>query len=103
MTKSDIINEIVKETGIDKITVQKIVENLMGTVKESLAKDKNVYLRGFGSFIVRKRAQKTARNIAKNSTIIVPEHYATSFKPAKSFINKVKKSIDAKGPRARLK
>ena len=90
MTKSDIINEIVKETGIDTITVQKIVETLMGTVKESLAKDKNVYLRGFGSFIVKKRAQKTARNISKNTPIIVPEHYVPSFKPAKSFINKVK-------------
>jgi DNA-binding protein HU-beta len=90
MTKSDIINEIVKETGIDKVTVQRIVETLMGTVKESLAKDKNVYLRGFGSFIVKKRAQKTARNISKNTPIIVPEHYVPSFKPAKSFINKVK-------------
>ena len=90
MTKSDIINEIVKETGIDKITVQKIVETLMGTVKESLAKDKNVYLRGFGGFIVKKRAQKTARNISKNTPIIIPEHYVPSFKPAKSFINKVK-------------
>ncbi len=90
MTKSDIINEIVKETGIDKVTVQRIVETLMGTVKESLAKDKNVYLRGFGSFIVKKRAQKTARNISKNTTIIIPEHYVPSFKPAKSFINKVK-------------
>ncbi len=95
MTKSDIINEIVKETGIDKITVQKIVETLMVTVKESLAKDKNVYLRGFGGFIVKKRAQKTARNISKNTTIIIPAHYVPSFKPAKSFINKVKKSIDA--------
>ena len=95
MTKSDIINEIVKETGIDKITVQKIVENLMGTVKESLAKDKNVYLRGFGSFIVKKRAQKTARNISKNTTIIIPAHYVPSFKPAKSFINMVKKSVEA--------
>ena len=94
MTKSDIINKIVKETGIDKITVQKIVETLMGTVKESLAKDKNVYLRGFGSFIVKKRAQKTARNISKNTTIIIPEHYVPSFKPVKSFINKVKKSKD---------
>ena len=90
MTKSDIINEIVKETGIDKVTVQRIVETLMGTVKESLAKDKNVYLRGFGSFIVKKRAQKTARNISKNTPIIVPEHYVPFFKPAKSFINKVK-------------
>jgi DNA-binding protein HU-beta len=90
MTKSDIINEIVKETGIDKVTVQRIVETLMGTVKESLAKDKNVYLRGFGSFIVKKRARKTARNISKNTPIIVPEHYVPFFKPAKSFINKVK-------------
>jgi DNA-binding protein HU-beta len=94
MTKSDIINEIVKETGIDKITVQKIVETFMVTVKESLVKDKNVYLRGFGGFIVKKRAQKTARNISKNTTIIIPEHYVPSFKPAKSFIHKVKKSID---------
>lgn len=90
MTKSDIINEIVKETGIDKVTVQRIVETLIGTVKESLATDKNVYLRGFGSFIVKKRAQKTARNISKNTTIIIPEHYVPSFKPAKSFINMVK-------------
>jgi DNA-binding protein HU-beta len=103
MTKSDIINEIVKETGIDKTTVQKIVETLMVTVKESLVKDKNVYLRGFGGFIVKKRAQKTARNISKNTTIIIPEHYVPFFKPVKSFINKVKKSIDAKDPRARLK
>ena len=95
MTKSDIINEIVKETGIDKITVQKIVETLMVTVKESLAKDKNVYLRGFGGFIVKKRAQKTARNISKNTTIIIPAHYVPSFKPAKSFINMVKKSVEA--------
>ena len=95
MTKSDIINKIVKETGIDKVTVQRIVETLMGTVKDSLENDKNVYLRGFGSFIVKKRAQKTARNISKNTTIIIPEHYVPSFKPAKSFINKVKKSIDA--------
>ena len=90
MTKSDIINEIVKETGIDKVTVQRIVETLMGTVKNSLENDKDVYLRGFGSFIVKKRAQKTARNISKNTTVIIPEHYVPSFKPAKSFINKVK-------------
>ena len=101
ITKSDIINKIVKETGIDKVTVQRIVETLMGTVKDSLENDKNVYLRGFGGFIVKKRAQKTARNISKNSTIIVPEHYVPSFKPAQSFINKVKKSIDVKDPRAK--
>ncbi len=94
MTKNDIIYEIAKETGFDKVTVQRIVETLMSTVKDSLVKDKNVYLRGFGSFIVRKRAQKTARNITKNTTIIVPEQYVPFFKPAKSFINKVKKSIE---------
>ncbi len=90
MTKSDVVNEIAKETGIDKVTVRRIVETLMGTVRESLMKDKNVYLRGFGSFIVKKRAQKTARNISANTSIIVPEHYIPYFKPAKSFIDKVK-------------
>ena len=99
MTKSDIITEIVKKTGIDRITVQKIVETLMGAVKGSLVKDKNVYLRGFGSFIVKKRARKTARNISKNTTMIIPAHCVPSFKPAKSFINKVKESIDVKAPR----
>ncbi len=94
MTKSDIITAIVRETGIDKETVQRVVETLMGTVKESLIKNKNVYLRDFGSFIVKKRAQKTARNISANSTLIVPEHYIPYFKPSKSFINKVKKSIN---------
>ncbi len=94
MRKSDIVAVIAKETGIDNVTVQRIVETLMGTVKESLMKDKNVYLRGFGSFIVKKRAQKTARNISTNSTLIVPEHYIPYFKPSKSFINKVKKSIN---------
>ncbi len=94
MRKSDIVAVIAKETGIDNVTVQRIVETLMGTVKESLMKDKNVYLRGFGSFIVKKRAQKTARNITANSTLIVPEHYIPYFKPSKSFINKVKNSIN---------
>jgi len=91
MTKSDIISEIAKETGIDKITVGKIVESFMGTVKESLAREENVYLRGFGSFIIKKRARKIARNISKNTAIIVPEHFIPSFKPYKSFIDKVKK------------
>jgi DNA-binding protein HU-beta len=65
----------------------------METVKDSLVKDKNVYLRGFGSFIVKRRAKKTARNISKNTTIIIPEHFIPSFKPAKSFVNKVKNNV----------
>lgn len=93
MTKADIVNEISKDTGIEKITVQKTVEAFMEVVKESLTKEKNVYLRGFGSFIVKKRAQKTARNISKNTTIIIPEHFIPAFKPAKTFVNKVKTNI----------
>ena len=91
MTKNDIISEIAKETGIDKITVRKIVESFMGSVKESLVREENVYLRGFGSFIIKKRARKIARNISKNTAIIVPEHFIPAFKPYKSFIDKVKK------------
>ncbi|MDP4277963.1 MAG: HU family DNA-binding protein [Bacteroidota bacterium] len=91
MTKADIVNEISKRTGVDKVTVLSSVETFMDVVKESLVKEENVYLRGFGSFIVKKRAKKTARNISKNTTIIIPEHNIPSFKPAKSFVNEVKK------------
>jgi len=93
MTKADIVNEIAKNTGIEKVTVQKAVEALMETIKHSMVGGNNVYLRGFGSFIVKKRAKKTARNISKNTTIIIPAHNIPSFKPAKSFINKVKSHV----------
>lgn len=93
MTKADIVNEISKNTGIEKLTVQKTVEALMETIKSSMVKGNNVYLRGFGSFIVKKRAEKTARNISKNTTIIIPEHYIPSFKPSKTFVNKVKANV----------
>ncbi|MDR0660363.1 MAG: integration host factor subunit beta [Prevotellaceae bacterium] len=93
MTKADIVNEISKATGIEKITVQKTVECFMECVKTSLVKNNNVYLRGFGSFVVKKRAEKTARNISKNTAIIIPEHYIPSFKPAKTFVNKVKNNV----------
>ena len=93
MTKADIVNEISKNTGIEKITVQKTVEAFMETIKDSLVNDKNVYLRGFGSFIVKKRAEKTARNISKNTTIIIPEHFIPAFKPSKRFVTKVKSNV----------
>ena len=93
MTKADIVNEISKNTGIEKITVQKTVEAFMEAVKDSLNTNNNVYLRGFGSFIIKKRAKKTARNISKNNTLIIPAHNIPSFKPAKSFVNKVKASV----------
>ena len=91
MTKADIVNEIAKTTGIDKVAVLETVEKFMDVVKDSLANGENVYLRGFGSFILKKRAPKTARNITKNTTIIIPEHYIPAFKPAKSFGNMVRK------------
>lgn len=93
MTKADIVNEIAKTTGLEKVAVQKVVESFMETVKDSLIQNNNVYLRVFGSFILKKRAKKTARNISKNTTIIIPEHYIPAFKPAKVFMNKVKESV----------
>ena len=85
MTKAEIVNEISKKTGIDRATALTAVEAFMESVKESLSSGENVYLRGFGSFIVKKRAQKTARNISKNTTLIIPEHNIPAFKPAKTF------------------
>ena len=93
MTKADIVNEVSKNTGIEKVTVQKAVEAFMETVKDSLTEGRNVYLRGFGSFIVRKRAEKTARNISRNTTIIIPQHFIPSFKPAKTFVAQVKDQV----------
>ncbi|MBB3186895.1 HU family DNA-binding protein [Microbacter margulisiae] len=90
MTKAEIVNEIAKETGIDKVSILKTVESFMENVKVSLSKGDNVYLRGFGSFIVKQRAQKTARNISKNTTIVIPAHNIPAFKPAKTFFESVK-------------
>ncbi len=93
MTKADIVTEIAEKTGIEKVAVQATVEAFMNTVKVSLEAGDNVYLRGFGSFVVKKRAQKTGRNISKNTTIIIPEHFIPAFKPSKTFIDKVKKGV----------
>ena len=90
MTKADIVNEIAKSTGVEKVLVQTIVEAFMENVRNSLIDNNNVYLRGFGSFIIKKRAQKVARNISKNTTITIPEHNLPAFKPSKSFVAKVK-------------
>ena len=90
MTKADIVNEIAKTTGIDKVAVLETVEKFMDVVKDSLANGENVYLRGFGSFIVKTRSEKTARNISKGTTIIIPEHKIPAFKPAKVFMDEDK-------------
>lgn len=94
MTKADIVSEIAKSTGVDKTTVASVIESFMESVKDSMASGENVYLRGFGSFIVKKRAEKTARNITKNTTIIIPAHNVPAFKPAKEFVLFVKNSSE---------
>ncbi len=96
MTKADIVAEIAAETGIERNEVLKTVETFMSTIKSSLAKEENVYLRGFGSFIVKRRAEKTGRNISKNTTIIIPAHNIPSFKPAKVFVEEVKNKVVVK-------
>ena len=90
MTKADLINEISKKTGVEKVAVKETVEAFMDTIKDSLVDNNNVYLRGFGSFIIKRRAEKTGRNISKNTTIIIPAHNIPAFKPAKTFVNEVK-------------
>ena len=90
MTKAEVVSEIAKKTGIDKTDVLACVEGFMEVVKDSLENDENVYLRGFGSFIVKTRSQKTARNISKNTTLVIEAHDFPAFKPSKSFIEKMK-------------
>lgn len=85
MTKADIINEVAKQTGLEKVTVARVIQGFMGSVKDCLKKGNNVYLRGFGSFVIKKRAKKVARNISKGTTITIPAHNIPAFKPAKAF------------------
>lgn len=91
MTKVEIVNSISSKTGLDKKEVLSIVEAFMLCVKESMANGEEVFLRGFGSFIIKHRAEKTARNISKNVSMIVPEHDIPAFRPAKEFIHAVSK------------
>ena len=98
MTKADIINEISEKTGVEKLAVQATVESFMKVVKNHMAEGKNIYLRGFGTFLVKKRAEKTGRNISKNETIIIPAHFIPAFKPAKTFAEKVKKNVKVAEP-----
>ncbi len=90
MTKAEIVAEIAQKTGIEKTAVQEVVENFMGVLKSSMVNGENVYLRGFGSFIIKRRAEKKARNISKKTTIVIPAHNIPAFKPAKSFVNAVR-------------
>jgi len=92
VTKADVINEIAEKTGIDKSDVQASVEAFFTVVKNNMAKGENVYVRGFGSFVNKKRAKKIARNISKNTAIVIDEHFIPSFKPSKMFVEKIKNS-----------
>ncbi len=96
MTKAEIVADIANKTGIEKVAVQATVEAFMDTIKNSMVSGQNVYLRGFGSFIIKKRAEKTGRNISKNTTLIIPAHNIPAFKPAKTFVNKIKSHVKTK-------
>ena len=90
MTKAEIVSEIAAKTGLEKQVVLTVVEGMMDTIKTSMINGNEVFLRGFGSFIIKHRAEKTARNISKNTTMIVPAHNIPAFKPAKEFVEKLK-------------
>lgn len=90
MTKAEVVSEIAAKTGLEKQVVLTVVESMMDTIKTSMINGNDVFLRGFGSFIIKHRAEKTARNISKNTTIIIPAHNIPAFKPAREFMEKVK-------------
>ncbi len=96
MTKADVINQIADKTGIDKADVTASVEAFFTIVKSSMSGGHNIYVRGFGSFVNKKRKKKIARNISRNTAIVIDEHFIPSFKPAKVFINKIKNSEKVK-------
>lgn len=96
MTKADLVNKISEKTGMEKNDVQAVVELFMKEIKEAMEQGNEVFLRGFGSFIIKKRAQKTGRNISQNTTITIPAHNIPAFKPAKVFIESIKEKVPAK-------
>ena len=92
MTKAEVVQQIADKTGIDKADVYTTVEAFFSVVKNSMSNGENIYIRGFGSFVNKKRARKVGRNISKNTAIVIDEHYVPSFKPSKVFLEKVKNS-----------
>ena len=93
MTKAELVSKIAEKTGVEKLTTLAIVESLMNEIKDSISASEGVYLRGFGTFKPKKRAEKTGRNIKKNTTIIIPAHHIPAFKPAKIFMQEVKNNV----------
>ena len=93
MTKAEVVSKIASKTGVEKVTTLAIVESFMSEIMSAVSENEAVFLRGFGTFKAKKRAKKTGRNIKKNTTIIIPEHYIPSFKPAKIFVQDVKNKV----------
>ena len=93
MTKAEIVNEVANRTGLEKGDAQKTVEVFFDVMKEAMQDGHNIYFRGFGSFVVKKRARKVARNIAKNTTMVIEPHYIPSFKPSRTFAEKIKNTV----------
>jgi DNA-binding protein HU-beta len=96
MTKAEIVAEIANKTGIEKVAVQATVEAVMDTIKANMVRGENIYLRGFGTFLLKKRAEKTGRNISKNTTVMIPAHMIPAFKPAKEFVTEIKTAVKVK-------
>lgn len=96
MTKAEIVNNISSKLGLEKSDTQRVVESFMDEVIKSLESGENVYLRGFGSFTIKTRAEKTGRNITKGTSIIIPAHNVPAFKPAKTFVDSVKEKVAVK-------
>ncbi|MAM05659.1 MAG: integration host factor subunit beta [Flavobacteriales bacterium] len=93
MTKAELVSKISINTGVEKVIAMAVIESMMEEIKVNIAQNESIFLRGFGTFKAKKRAKKTGRNIKKNTTIIIPEHYIPAFKPAKSFVKEVKENI----------
>ena len=93
MTKAELVSKIAEKTGVEKLTTLAIIESFMNEIKDSISANEGVYLRGFGTFKPKKRAEKTGRNIKKNTTIIIPAHHIPAFKPAKIFMQEVKNNV----------
>ena len=93
MTKAELVSKIAEKTGVEKLTTLAVIEEMMREIKDSIGKNESVFLRGFGTFKAKKRAEKTGRNIKKNTTIIIPAHHIPSFTPAKVFVNDTKNNL----------
>ena len=96
MIKAEIVNQITGKIGIEKVVVLAVIEGFMESVKGTMIKGDNIYLRGFGSFIIKKRAEKSGRNISKNTSVVIPAHNIPAFKPCKEFVEEVKVKIKVK-------